>query len=1155
IRLSGVRAGAPLDLKAEGACTEPGLVRFSAGALADWAKGRYEGWMAAEPFEVAPFFALAPALENLRTLRGAVGGRATASYAQPGRIEWDADLRANGLAAQVSPRPGEGWRALSLPSASVKSKGRFDFAAQSGEVASLELALPFAKARLREPAKWNAAREDRLHLAAEIADVAEALRWIAALLELPAPQLSRAGKLSLGLLASRGRAPGQPFALRLQADLDPLDVVSLVAWAPLAAWAPPLEGLEPRKGAVGGQLELSWAEAKALRWKADLKAEGLDLGLRAGPAQPWRPLQLAHAAVRTEGWADLARREAEIARLEIELPFAKGRLLEKGSWNLAGQDALKARLQVADAGAALRLVRGLAGLPLGDPGQGGGAVLTLAFARARGKEEKLSISAQGKLDPMDLGVLARGATLPPTVRNLGGKAGGEFEVAFATGQPLRWKTSLSGEKLAAEFRPAASGPWRKMQLALLTLRSEGWLDPKAGSAELALLDAALPFGLISLTRPARWNIQGKDEAEFLLAINDLSAAEVWAGSLVELPVKLGKKGERLSAAALVTRDRGRGNRIGWSARAEFDPLEIGPLVRLGLDSSSFLAGAGGEVSGKVALSYSSPEGVRWETDLKGEGLWVLARGEAANIPLGSASLRSAGRADLESGAVEVARLGAEFPFGSLEVPKPSVWKLGGRDELHLAWNFSDLAPALSAAGAVAGKPLQGMKVAGASRGALSLSRRSPAPFSVQGSAEADLRGFRTQDLPNLEADLAGKVTFDGKDALLDLARAAVRNLARPQDPPAVRVESLTATFAEGALLEGKIVAGRVAARSLGLHVHLDAENQSTFEVLTRKEKVKPVPVPAAPPAPAGPAKEEPKRPPARPSPQAPPARADSLPPERVAENLPELRVERLEVERLDFHFRHEIEKGAAPAAVDREGLRLTVENLDTRMPPGRMDARVRLEGPGQPPALLLDARANPGVTPMPITGALTLRQYDLKPLSPYARHARGTEIQRGALDLDAEFSLKQDYLRAEAKGKVFGLELRPVGRKRLLSKAQELTEGLALDLLRRKRGEIPISIRVQGRVDDPSASIYGLAMDSLLVGVFEKLLDLGGKTRELGGNVTDLLRGVLQGLIPGLQAPPQAQPAPPEPAPQEPAPQDQPQAPAQEEKKPPLKQL
>ncbi|MBI3024693.1 MAG: hypothetical protein HYY66_03260, partial [Candidatus Tectomicrobia bacterium] len=493
LRTGGIREGTPIDLTAEGSCTEPGLIRCRAGATAGPGEGEYAGWAEAEPFEASPFFRLSPPIPNLRSLKGLLGGKVSASFSAGGAIGWEAGLRAKDLSAEVRPGPGEGWRALALEGASLRSKGQFDWASRSGQVSSLELELPFAKGRLAEPAKWNLAGQDRLHLKAEVADVAGAARWAAEFLGLPAPPPSRAARLSLDLLASRERAQGGNFALRAAAEFDPLDIVPLAAWVAVRATAA-AEGFEPLRGALGGRLEASWSGEKAVRWKADLRAEDLAFQVRGKRGGPWRPVQLARAGVRTEGWADIARGEAEVGQLEIELPFAKGRLLEKGSWNLAGRDHLKLRVQVGDSGAALRLVRDLTGIRLRDPGEGGGADVTLALSRDRGREERLALSAQGKLDPVDLGIVARLAALPPAVKSLGGSAGGEFEVTFATGQPLRWKASLSGQKLAAEVRPDAAGPWRRVRLASLAFRSEGWFDPAAEAAEVARLEADLPFG-------------------------------------------------------------------------------------------------------------------------------------------------------------------------------------------------------------------------------------------------------------------------------------------------------------------------------------------------------------------------------------------------------------------------------------------------------------------------------------------------------------------------------------------------------------------------------------------------------------------------------------------------------------------------------------
>jgi len=1184
IQGGGIRLGAPLNLTAEGSCTEPGLIRFTAGLFADFAGGQYSGWAAADPFEVAPFFRLAPAPGDVRALKGTVGGKAAGSYSG-GVLEWDASLRARDLSGEMRPGPQDAWREVSLPAASAASKGRFDWNAGSGQVTLLEVELPFGKGRLGEPAAWNAAGRDEIHLLADISDVAGASRWAADLFRMSPPQLTRTGKLSLDLRMSRGRGPGQGLAVRAVAAFDPLDIAPLAAWVAVLGTAP-LEGFEPQRGVLGGKIEASWSGENTVRWKLDLKAEDFGFRVRGGQGQPWRPAHIARAGVRTEGRVDIAREEAEVERLEIELPFAEGRLLEKGGWNLGGRDHLKLRVQVADSGALFRLVRDLTGMRVGDPGQGGKAEAEVAFSRARA-EKRVAASVRGRLDPVDLSILTRLAPMPAMVKGLGGLAGGSFEVDYATGRPVRWKADLSGRALTAQIEPTPNSTWRWVELASLGLASEGWYDPAADAAEVARLEARLPFGSFKLNKPARWNVKGTDEIDLRLAIDDLGAAEVWVGSIVNLPVQVSQQKETLTASLTASRARAREKEFGWAVDMRFDPLEAAPLVQLWLEASPTLSGAGGEIGGKLSVTYSPAGSVRWEADLRGEGVWVTPRAprkeDEVLVPVGKTALRSRGGYDIRRGSAEVAGLDAEFPFGSIRVPRPSVWNLKGRDELHLSWQFSDLGPALAVAGAVAGEPIPGLQLTGASSGSLALSRdrAKPASLAARGGASLDVRKVRLADYPNLETEVRGKADLDGKEARLALGRVLVRDLARPQDPPAVLLEGLAGAFGQADLMLGRVASSRIAANSLTVHFFMDPENRSTFDSLTERkggpspaapkpQEAKPAPPPPAPPAP------RPRRDPApsnpydesgmrSPRPPAPASRADKrpLPPERPNEDLPDIRVGRLEIERVGFHFRHEVEKGKPPAVADRRGMRLTAENVDTRMPPGRMDTRLRLEEPGQPAPLLFEGRANLGVRPFPAAGNLTLRKYDLKPLSPYARQVRGAEIERGEMDVDAAFTLRREYLQAEAKGKVYNLSLRPVGKRHLATKAQEVAEGVALDLLKRRTGEIPISVRIQGRLDDPRTTIYGLAMDSLLVGVFAKVIDLAGAPiRGLGGGVADILRGVIEGF--GVPLPPKSPPAPESkasppapaaPAPATPAPPEAQPEPPREQKRPDLKQL
>jgi len=1133
VEARGIREGAPFDLEADGSCTEPGLIRFKGRLYADARGSFYRLAGEAQPFEVAPFVRLAPAVEGVRALGGRVGGRASVSFSGGRELQWETDLQGEGVAAEIQADPQKPWRNVRLERVAVRSQGGFDIQKESARLARLEVDLPFGKGRLTKPSRWNVSGQDEVHADLSLSDLGAAARWAGSFLDAPLGRLDRGGKFRLELAASRDRKKAEGWAFRSSAEFDPLDL------APLAALAPPQEAVRALAGSVEGRAELAFSAEKVARWKVDLRAEGLAGQIRPNPQEDWRPLRLAGARVRSEGSFDVARESAEVARLEVDLPFAQARLVEGGRWNVSGRDEAKLNVSVSDLAAALALAREAAGLPLKEIPKGGKVELLVSASRSRGREPAVSFAASAALDGLEVAPLARLAELPETVRALGGRTGGKLDVSFSPGRRVEWRTDLKVQGLSAEVRPEPKGPWRKVRLASAGLRSEGWYEPQNQSAGVAQLEIEVPFGKVSLRKPAKWNVSGRDEIDVLVGIDDLSAAEQWAGSIVELPIKPGKKGEKLGASLAATRDRRQGKDFSYVLSASFDPLELGPLARL-LALPPLLREVEGEVAGKIQASYTAAKLARWEADLRGEGLSAEVRpdpkGRWAKLPLGRLTLRSEGSYDFLLGSAEVARLEAELPFGKVQVPKKSLWNHSGRDEIHLAWNISNLAAAASAAGAAAGGPLSRLRPEGTAQGALALvrDRRSAKALSAAGSAEANLQRLHFLDHPKLEIRGGGRVQFDGGAASLSVPQFAVHDRSRPQEPPAALIEGFTASLSQPDLMGGRIASKQALAKRLILRISADPENRSTLDsLLESAPPARPSPgdgakAPAASKkAPSGPGGGAPS--PSAKKPAARPSRGQPLPPERPADHLPDMRVDRIEIAQVDFHFRHEVEKGKPPAVIERKDLHLLVENFDTRMRPGRLDARARLAAPGEAPPLLLEANLNPGVTPVAVAGTLTLRKYDLRPLSPYARRARGAEIEQGVLDLDARFSLKREYLQAEAKGKVVNLQLRSVGKRNFLTKAQEVAEGVALDLLRRRRGEIPISVRVQGRLDDPSTSIYGMAVDSILVGVFEKLLELGGRTRELGGNVTDILRGVIEGAIGGRGAapePPQAQPSP-----------------------------
>ena len=130
--------------------------------------------------------------------------------------------------------------------------------------------------------------------------------------------------------------------------------------------------------------------------------------------------------------------------------------------------------------------------------------------------------------------------------------------------------------------------------------------------------------------------------------------------------------------------------------------------------------------------------------------------------------------------------------------------------------------------------------------------------------------------------------------------------------------------------------------------------------------------------------------------------------------------------------------------------------------------------------------------------------------------------------MDSEFNIRRNYIIATADAVVFGLDLKS-NRK---NDAREAVQLLALNLLKKEKGEIPVKVRVEGRLDDPSFNLVEVAVAALLVNVVDTVLDLAGKTQNLGGNVADILKGVLGGILGGagggggIQEKEQSAPAP-----------------------------
>ena len=96
---------------------------------------------------------------------------------------------------------------------------------------------------------------------------------------------------------------------------------------------------------------------------------------------------------------------------------------------------------------------------------------------------------------------------------------------------------------------------------------------------------------------------------------------------------------------------------------------------------------------------------------------------------------------------------------------------------------------------------------------------------------------------------------------------------------------------------------------------------------------------------------------------------------------------------------------------------------------------------------------------------------DLPPLTPYSTKYIGYTIEKGKLNLDVHYRIENDRL--EAQNRVL-LDQLTLGEKVASPDATNLPVQFALGLLKNSRGEIDVSLPIEGSLDDPQFSIAGL---------------------------------------------------------------------------------
>jgi hypothetical protein len=979
-----------------------------------------------------------------------------------------------------------------------------------------------------------------------------------------AGECAEPGAVKFAVTAELDPASGN---LALTSSFEPFDLM------PFAGLAPPQKTARLLSGVLGGEVNVSLSPGEKVTWTADLSGEKFSADLRPGGRGKWQRKNLAAIRLKTGGSYDIPGESARISGLEAELPFLKLRLIKGAEWNVEGRDRVDLGLEVENLGEAARWGASLLDLSI-ENADGGKFSISLKASRNRRKTDALDVAASISFSPLDLAPYA--ALLPPrgNLRRLRGRLGGSADVSYAPDRGVRWKADFSGKVLAAQFRTGRGEGWRPLKLATARLRSEGRYDLLRGAAEVASLEMDLSFATVRLPKKAFWNMGGKDDAELAVKIMDLGSAAEVASALSGFSIKKGdfNEGDKLDLNLALSRDRKKKQEFSVSGSATIDPIQVGPFSAF-VPASAGVKDIRGVVGGKVVFLFKQGETVSWKANLNGSAISGRVDtnfdGKWGSLKLKSFELGSDGRYNLLRDSARVSRLDAKFPFGTLGLAKEARWNSSGRDEIALAWQLSDLEAAVRLGTSLEVDALRSVSPLGASKGAVRLQRdrRKSKTFSVTGTAGVNLRRIHLADYPNLEAAGEASVNMSEKTLAVSVPTLTVRERglrqealnqkdrrprgSRPAEKkasPVLELKKFNISLSQENLMKGRIVSSRASAGALRINFMMDPKKNTNLRAILAPPagRVAAVKSPAKRPAKrlggaaraprksrsskstAGPRQTSTKRGTKRAAKGAVKSRSKpAAKPAASAAALPDLFVRRMEIDRLDFKFTHQVEPRGRPVVLEWKDLNLRIDNFNTRMRRGRMDGRIALVSRAKPAPLSLNAKMNPALDPPDLDGTLSLNNFDLSRLSPYAFSARGMEIREGALDMNSSFNLRGGYLRSRFKGKVRRLNMRQVKKAAILGEAQAILQGIALGLLKRKNDEIPVSFRIKGRLNDPSFSTGRAVTEALLVGVINKLAKLGGKTKDLGGQVGNILKGVLGGVL-GGQAPktPAPRPAP-----------------------------
>ncbi len=1097
VEVDKIMPGEPLDVFLDGKCRRPDGQRLI--ALKGDARINLEGPGYRASFEVplldSSFLpAVVPVIPGYRFKKGIFAGTLKFVYVTPERVAWDVDMSGRNIHADFQTNPISKWRSLTLPELKLKTKGRFNPLDDSVRVETLFVDTPFLDAKLAKPLSWNVSAKDQIHVEANVRDMREAGKWLSRTAGIKLRGFQERATARILVSAKRDRRISNDFFwVEVDSRFDPVEIAGFSKFI--------LPGrISKIRGTVGGKARMVFVSGERVRWDAALETRNFSANVKMNKKSSWKAVELGKVILHSRGNFETKNGSAYVETLRIQSSFASAKLLKPAKWNIDGNDEAEFSIDMLDFSSANDLLERLGLASFGDVPRDAKLRMDAVVSRNRKNPSVFEIDAKTRFAFLPIASFLDWVPLQEQVQNATGLVSGELQVNLSPKGPLRWKLGILGRKLVANTSIFSVDNPLQVSLESVRLRSNGSYLASKDSAEIQTLDLKLPFARVFLDHKAFWNQRGRDEFSLTIDVTDLNDAEVWLGKLVAGVVTPGTRKRKLKIRLSGTRDRRDGSGFYYKGSASFDPIRISPWVKFASIPPVF-RNPSGEISGKIEFSYASQKRVNWNLGVTSGGLsgkfHSLMSRDWRPLRTGKFRIETVGFYDFRNRSVRLQRLNLNLPFGNIRTSRPSDWNINGMNSGRFLWSLSNLKDAARFAESTLGAPVSGISVAGTANGSMEFSRtaRKARSLSTKWSVAANLSSLAHAAYPNLQ--LTGSFSGRGDDDAIKISIAKLKTIdfRKPDTEPDIFLQNLKASLDYPSIWRGEIRSPSVRIDTLRVRYVRKEQGQTNFGSLFETAT----------------------------------ANAETVSGKRQETRKEErgllfqvMKIGKFEVARMGFYFQDFIAADKPPVVLRVPDARLTITNLDTLMAQDVRETRLELRTLGELPSFQVKADLNPGSLPPDVDGIFNLSGFDLRKISPYVRDnkekeesvsailMRGTEITSGELDFKSTYSLRKSQLNLEGTAEISGLRLKPDETFPLIDLVVKLLRKSVFRLFERPGDTTKLNVRVTGSLDDPEFHVPDAIVESLFVNLLKKALNLGG-------NVKDIVTGILGAAIKGVQ--------------------------------------